>query len=79
MFPDVLLCHDDELEERRIAFIYYLVPELWSQSDGGTLDLFDAGGKLHRLHSRHIAIWSLNVPLALSLISLIIIIIEAQK
>ncbi|GFO40769.1 2-oxoglutarate and iron-dependent oxygenase domain-containing 1 [Plakobranchus ocellatus] len=27
-YTDVLLCHDDELEERRIAFIYYLVPEL---------------------------------------------------
>ena len=31
---DVLLCHDDELEERRIAFIYYLVPS-WSGEDGG--------------------------------------------
>ncbi|GFR75542.1 2-oxoglutarate and iron-dependent oxygenase domain-containing protein 1 [Elysia marginata] len=41
-YTDVLLCHDDELEERRIAFIYYLVPELWSQTDGGTLDLFDS-------------------------------------
>ncbi|RUS77524.1 hypothetical protein EGW08_014708 [Elysia chlorotica] len=41
-YTDVLLCHDDELEERRIAFIYYLVPELWCQADGGTLDLFDA-------------------------------------
>lgn len=33
---DTLLCHDDELEGRRIAFIYYLVPE-WSQEDGGKL------------------------------------------
>ena len=32
---DVLLCHDDELEGRRIAFILYLVPE-WSEEDGGT-------------------------------------------
>ncbi len=31
---DVLLCHDDQLEGRRIAFIYYLVPE-WSKEDGG--------------------------------------------
>ncbi|EDV23007.1 uncharacterized protein TRIADDRAFT_27646, partial [Trichoplax adhaerens] len=38
-YGDVLLCHDDELERRRIAFIYYLVPE-WSSEDGGTLDLF---------------------------------------
>ena len=32
---DTLLCHDDELEGRRIAFIYYLVPE-WTKEDGGT-------------------------------------------
>jgi Rps23 Pro-64 3,4-dihydroxylase Tpa1-like proline 4-hydroxylase len=36
-----LLCHDDELEGRRIAFIFYLVPDDWSEEDGGTLDLFD--------------------------------------
>jgi len=37
---DVLLCHDDELEGRRIAYIFYLVPPDWEESDGGTLDLF---------------------------------------
>ncbi|CAL8083636.1 unnamed protein product [Calicophoron daubneyi] len=38
---DVLLCHDDELEGRRIAFIWYLVPEDWKADvDGGCLDLF---------------------------------------
>ncbi|XP_058485895.1 prolyl 3-hydroxylase OGFOD1 [Solea solea] len=36
---DVLLCHDDELEGRRVAFILYLVPQ-WQSSDGGNLDLF---------------------------------------
>uniref|UniRef100_A0A8C2EX79 2-oxoglutarate and iron-dependent oxygenase domain containing 1 n=1 Tax=Cyprinus carpio TaxID=7962 RepID=A0A8C2EX79_CYPCA len=36
---DVLLCHDDELEGRRVAFILYLVPP-WEVKDGGTLDLF---------------------------------------
>ncbi|XP_065123640.1 prolyl 3-hydroxylase OGFOD1 [Paramisgurnus dabryanus] len=36
---DVLLCHDDELEGRRVAFILYLVPP-WEAKDGGTLDLF---------------------------------------
>lgn len=36
---DVLLCHDDELEDRRIAYILYLTEE-WSEKDGGTLDLF---------------------------------------
>ena len=34
MPTDVLLCHDDELEGRRIAFIFYLVPE-WTKEDGG--------------------------------------------
>ncbi|XP_074603599.1 prolyl 3-hydroxylase sud1 [Brevipalpus obovatus] len=37
---DVLLCHDDRLDERRIAFILYLV-EGWEEDFGGTLDLFD--------------------------------------
>ncbi|XP_040471746.1 prolyl 3-hydroxylase OGFOD1 [Falco naumanni] len=40
-YSDVLLCHDDELEGRRIAFILYLVPP-WEKSDGGTLDLYSA-------------------------------------
>ena len=34
---DVLLCHDDELEGRRIAFIFYLVPE-WTKEDGGEMN-----------------------------------------
>uniref|UniRef100_A0A3Q3SV15 Prolyl 3-hydroxylase OGFOD1 n=1 Tax=Mastacembelus armatus TaxID=205130 RepID=A0A3Q3SV15_9TELE len=38
-YTDVLLCHDDELEGRRVAFILYLVPP-WLSSDGGTLDLY---------------------------------------
>uniref|UniRef100_A0A8C8VE04 Prolyl 3-hydroxylase OGFOD1 n=1 Tax=Pelusios castaneus TaxID=367368 RepID=A0A8C8VE04_9SAUR len=38
-YTDALLCHDDELEGRRIAFILYLVPP-WEKSDGGTLDLY---------------------------------------
>ncbi|XP_005526486.1 PREDICTED: prolyl 3-hydroxylase OGFOD1 [Pseudopodoces humilis] len=38
-YTDVLLCHDDELEGRSIAFILYLVPP-WEKSDGGTLDLY---------------------------------------
>lgn len=40
VYTDVLLCHDDELEGRRIAFILYLTPG-WMLEDGGTLDLFD--------------------------------------
>uniref|UniRef100_A0A8D1M665 Prolyl 4-hydroxylase alpha subunit domain-containing protein n=1 Tax=Sus scrofa TaxID=9823 RepID=A0A8D1M665_PIG len=38
-FSDALLCHDDELEGRRIAFILYLVPP-WDRSLGGTLDMY---------------------------------------
>jgi Rps23 Pro-64 3,4-dihydroxylase Tpa1-like proline 4-hydroxylase len=43
------LCHDDDIhgtiEGRRIAFIYYLVPDDWKETDGGALDLFDTDGK----------------------------------
>ncbi|XP_038610639.1 prolyl 3-hydroxylase OGFOD1 isoform X2 [Tachyglossus aculeatus] len=39
-YTDALLCHDDELEGRRIAFILYLVPP-WDESLGGTLDLYN--------------------------------------
>ena len=39
-YTDVLLCHDDELEGRRIAYIYYLVSPTWCEADGGALDLF---------------------------------------
>lgn len=35
-----LLCHDDELEGRRIAYIHYFVPDDWNKDDGGALDLF---------------------------------------
>ena len=45
---DYLLCHDDDIhgtvEGRRIAFIYYLVPEDWTENDGGALDLFATNG-----------------------------------
>jgi len=37
---DTLLCHDDELEGRRVAFILYLTEE-WSEEDGRLLELFD--------------------------------------
>ncbi len=40
-YTDYLLCHDDQLEGRRIAYILYLVPESWREEDGGALDLFD--------------------------------------
>ncbi|XP_015109467.1 prolyl 3-hydroxylase OGFOD1 [Diachasma alloeum] len=37
---DYLLCHDDHLGDRRIAFILYLSKN-WTPEDGGSLDLFD--------------------------------------
>lgn len=46
--PDVLLCHDDELEGRRVAFILYLVPP-WQSSDGGTLDLYTTDSEFHSM------------------------------
>ncbi|XP_065834809.1 prolyl 3-hydroxylase OGFOD1-like [Oscarella lobularis] len=45
-YTDTLLCHDDELEGRRIAFIFYLVPE-WKDTDGGLLELFDTSADGH--------------------------------
>ncbi|KAA0165901.1 hypothetical protein FNF28_03283 [Cafeteria roenbergensis] len=36
-----LLCHDDDLSGRVIAFIVYLVDEDWTAEDGGALDLYD--------------------------------------
>jgi len=39
-YGDYLLCHDDELEGRRLAYIMYFVPK-WEMQDGGHLDLFD--------------------------------------
>ena len=44
LHSDTLLCHDDELEGRRIAYIYYLVDN-WKEADGGALDLFSVEGK----------------------------------
>ena len=44
---DRLLCHDDELEGRRIAFIIYMVPRDWNQADAGHLDLFQCAENNH--------------------------------
>ncbi|XP_053556280.1 prolyl 3-hydroxylase OGFOD1 [Bombina bombina] len=45
-YTDTLLCHDDELEGRRFAFILYLVPD-WAEKDGGSLDLYDTDEQGH--------------------------------
>ena len=38
---DYLLCHDDQLEDRKIAYILYL-GDNFSEKDGGSLVLFDS-------------------------------------
>ncbi|XP_012252012.2 prolyl 3-hydroxylase OGFOD1 [Athalia rosae] len=38
---DYLLCHDDNMGDRRIAFILYLSKD-WAPEDGGALDIFDS-------------------------------------
>ncbi|CAN0156039.1 unnamed protein product [Lampetra planeri] len=47
-YTDVLLCHDDELEGRRVAYILYLVPD-WSEGDGGALQLFSVDENMNPL------------------------------
>jgi len=44
---DYLLCHDDDLLTRRVAFILYLTPENWEASDGGKLELFSVDPTTH--------------------------------
>lgn len=44
---DYLLCHDDMLDQRAIAFILYLVDDCWSVEDGGTLDLYNTDEELN--------------------------------
>lgn len=39
-YTDRLLCHDDNLHDRSVAFIFYLCKD-WTEQDGGSLDLFD--------------------------------------
>ena len=36
LLTDYLLCHDDQLEGRRIAFIFYLAQD-WTAQDGGLI------------------------------------------
>ena len=35
-----LLCHDDQIEDRKIAFIVYLVSDDWNEKDGGALNIY---------------------------------------
>ncbi|ETO19794.1 hypothetical protein RFI_17436 [Reticulomyxa filosa] len=35
-----LLCHDDQIDTRAIAFILYLTPKDWTKEDGGRLNIY---------------------------------------
>lgn len=61
---DVLLCHDDELEGRRVAFILYLVPP-WHCSDGGTLDLYSTDSEFPIWVHLHTCFWDRNIVCSL--------------
>lgn len=55
---DYLLCHDDELEGRKIAYIYYL-SEDFSEKDGGALALLeDNDGKPGKTSKRYYPKWN---------------------
>ncbi len=55
---DYLLCHDDELEGRKIAYIYYL-SEDFSEKEGGALALLeDDGGKPGKTARRYFPKWN---------------------
>lgn len=55
---DYLLCHDDQLEGRRIAYIYYL-SEKFTEKDGGALGLLsDEQGKPVSTAQRHAPAWN---------------------
>ncbi|CAJ0577872.1 unnamed protein product, partial [Mesorhabditis spiculigera] len=42
---DNLLPHNDQIDTRRFAFVYYLTEANWKKSDGGLLQLYDADYK----------------------------------
>ena len=49
-----LLCHDDRNETRRIAFILYLTPKMWSEKDGGALRFFGSDPKNFSMPNPHV-------------------------
>ncbi|MEK6910913.1 MAG: 2OG-Fe(II) oxygenase family protein [Nanoarchaeota archaeon] len=55
---DYLLCHDDELEGRKIAYVYYLCED-FSEKDGGALALLeDDNGKPGKSGKRYSPKWN---------------------
>ncbi|MDO8508903.1 MAG: 2OG-Fe(II) oxygenase family protein [Nanoarchaeota archaeon] len=55
---DYLLCHDDQLESRKIAFVYYL-SEGFDEKDGGEFVMFDSEkGKPWRVAKKYPPLWN---------------------
>lgn len=53
-----LLCHDDQLEGRRIAYLFYFTKD-FKEKDGGALALLeDNKGKPGKKKHRHIPLWN---------------------
>merc|ERR1712205_143671 len=58
---DLLLCHDDCLNTRRVAFILYLVEKEWNNSYGGDLSVFEAdkdGLPFDQPHMKYTPVWN---------------------
>jgi len=60
MCIDFLLCHDDELDSRRIAFMLYLTKD-WKETYGGGLDIYTATGTT--LSSAHFILSKITVEI----------------
>ncbi len=55
---DYLLCHDDRLENRKIAFVYYL-NKSFNEKDGGSFVMFDSEkGKPWRVSEKYLPLWN---------------------
>lgn len=55
---DYLLCHDDRLEGRKIAFAYYLSKD-FGEEDGGAFVMFDSiDGKVGRIVRKILPVWN---------------------
>lgn len=55
---DYLLCHDDQVEDRKIAYILYLSQD-FKESDGGSFMLFDEkNGEPNRLVQKHLPLFN---------------------
>lgn len=55
---DYLLCHDDQLKGRKIAFVYYL-SEDFQEEDGGSFVMFSSeDGKPGKVLKKYLPLWN---------------------